>query len=129
SASSSSVSSSSSTAASSSSTGGPVDATQLCVDEINKHRASIGLYPYTRWTAEESCTSSQAQQDAASNKPHSAFGQCTEWAQNECPGWGGPPENMIANCLQMMWNEGPGMDFNKHGHYINMTSTSYTMVS
>ena len=34
---------------------------------------------------------------------------------------------MIGNCLQMMWNEGPGTDFATHGHYINMSSTSYTM--
>jgi hypothetical protein len=25
--------------------------------------------------------------------------------------------------------EGPGSDFSTHGHYINMTSTSYTMVA
>ncbi|NJK32707.1 MAG: CAP domain-containing protein [Deltaproteobacteria bacterium] len=28
-----------------------------------------------------------------------------------------------------MWAEGPGEDFQKHGHYINMSSTQYTMVA
>jgi hypothetical protein len=28
-----------------------------------------------------------------------------------------------------MWNEGPGEDFSKHGHYINMSSTKYTKVA
>jgi hypothetical protein len=36
---------------------------------------------------------------------------------------------MIGDCMQMMWNEGPG-DFNAgHGHYINMSSTMYTKVA
>ena len=36
---------------------------------------------------------------------------------------------MIGNCLQAMWNEGPGSNFATHGHYINMTSHSYTKVA
>ena len=28
-----------------------------------------------------------------------------------------------------MWNEGPGSDFNTHGHYINMSSTMYKQVA
>jgi len=28
-----------------------------------------------------------------------------------------------------MWAEGPGDDFSAHGHYINMSSTQYTMAS
>jgi hypothetical protein len=109
--------------------GGGVDAAQLCVDGINAFRATLGLPAYARWTPEEACASDEAAKDAAVNKAHSAFGQCGEWAQDECPGWGGPPEGMIQNCLQMMWDEGPG-DFNSgHGHYINMSSTSYTKVA
>jgi type IV secretory pathway TrbL component len=121
----------SSSAASSSATtgGGTSDPAQLCVDEINAFRATLNLPPYARWTQEEVCASDEAAKDAAANKAHSAFGQCGEWAQNECPGWPGPPGSMIGNCLQMMWDEGPG-DFNQgHGHYINMSSTSYTKVA
>ena len=36
---------------------------------------------------------------------------------------------MIGSCLQAMWNEGPGTNFATHGHYINMTSTTYTKVA
>jgi hypothetical protein len=38
-------------------------------------------------------------------------------------------EAMITGCLEQMWAEGPGEDFNTHGHYINMSSTSYTKVA
>lgn len=115
---------------SSTGSGGSNDAiAQLCVDTINMHRASIGLAPYGRWSGGEMCASDQCKSDSMSGQAHGAFGQCGEWAQNECPGWPGPPESMIQNCLQMMWDEGPGQDFQKHGHYINMSSTQYNEVA
>jgi hypothetical protein len=103
-------------------------AEQLCVDTINQYRATLSLPPYQRWKANESCTDGQGLADSISGVPHSAFGKCGEYAQNECPGWPGPPAKMIPECLAMMWAEGPG-DFAHHGHYVNMSSTSYTMVS
>ena len=106
-----------------------MDPTQLCVDDINAFRATLGLPPYARWSAEEACASDEAAKDAAANQAHSAFGQCGEFAQNECPGWPGPPGSMIGNCLQMMWDEGPGAFNQGHGHYINMSSTAYTKVA
>jgi hypothetical protein len=121
--------SASTSVASSSSTGGGNDAAQLCVDTINQYRASLGLPPYARWIRAESCADSEAKSDSQTGEAHGAFGQCGESAQNECPGWPGPPENMIASCLELMWNEGPGADFNTHGHYINMSSTQYTRVA
>ena len=96
------------------------DPAQLCVDTINAYRASIGLPPFARWTANETCVDGQGLADSQSGTPHSAFGQCSEWAQNECPGWPGTPMSMIGSCLQAMWNEGPGTDYSTHGHYINM---------
>jgi hypothetical protein len=102
---------------------------QLCVDTINMYRATLGLAPYARWTAEETCGNGQAQSDSQTGTAHGAFGMCTESAQNECPGWPAPPETMIIGCLQAMWNEGPGADFNTHGHYINMSSTQYRQVA
>jgi hypothetical protein len=110
-------------------TTGDDSAEQACVDAINNYRATLSLPPYTRWNAEESCADSQAQSDSQSGTAHGAFGKCTENAQNECPGWPGPPSSMIGNCLSMMWAEGPGADFSTHGHYINMSSTSYTQVA
>ncbi len=110
---------------------GPSDGTaeQLCVDTINNYRKSLGLAPYGRWTAEETCADGQAKSDSQTGTPHGAFGQCSEFAQNECPGWPGPPSSMITQCLAMMWAEGPGTDFTTHGHYINMSSTQYTEVA
>ncbi len=29
----------------------------------------------------------------------------------------------------MMWNEGPGEDFEQHGHYLTMSSDEFTMVA
>jgi cysteine-rich secretory family protein len=127
----SSTAASSSAASSSAATtgGGGTDPTQLCVDDINAFRATLGLPPYARWNAEESCAGDEAGKDAAANQAHSAFGQCGEFAQDECPGWPGPPGSMIGNCLQMMWDEGPGAFDQGHGHYINMSSTQYTKVA
>jgi hypothetical protein len=103
-------------------------AAQLCVDTINQYRATLGLAPYQRWKSNEACTDGQALTDSQSGTPHSAFGKCGEYAQNECPGWPAPAVAMIPQCLAAMWAEGPG-DFAHHGHYVNMSSTSYTMVS
>src|SRR5258708_5519502 len=96
--------------------GGDGTAEQLCVDTINNYRATLGLPAYARCNAKGSCADGQAQSDSQSGVAHGAFGQCPEFAQNECPGWPGPPSSMIPSCLQMMWNEGPGTDFSKHGH-------------
>ena len=100
-----------------------------CVAKINAYRATLSLPPYAGWSAESSCADSQAQSDSQSGKAHGAFGACGENAQNECPGWPGPPESVVQNCLAQMWAEGPGTDFSTHGHYINMSSTSYTTVA
>ncbi|WP_437315544.1 CAP domain-containing protein [Sorangium sp. So ce385] len=107
----------------------PTGAAQLCVDTINQHRATLGLPPLARWTEAESCSDEESESDGNTGQAHGAFGACDERAQNECPGWNGPPESMIVPCLQLMWDEGPGEDFNKHGHYINMSSTAYTKVA
>ncbi len=34
-------------------------------------------------------------------------------------------DDIIDGCLQSMWDEGPGTIYEDHGHYINMSSTSY----
>jgi hypothetical protein len=100
-----------------------------CVDAINTYRATLGLPPYAAWSEQGSCSDQSAAADAKTGTAHGSFGKCTEMAQNECPGWPGPPETMTDNCLKMMWDEGPGADFGKHGHYINMSSTKYTKVA
>jgi hypothetical protein len=101
---------------------------QQCVDRINELRASVDLPPYERWKDEESCADGEARSDSRTGTPHGAFGSCGESAQNECPGWSSL-DSIIHGCLDMMWAEGPGSDFQTHGHYINMTSTRYTKVA
>ena len=101
---------------------------QRCVDRINAFRATEGLAPYERWQGIELCTDSEAQSDSETGTAHGAFPQCGEQAQNECPGWPSI-DNTIEGCLQAMWEEGPGEPFSEHGHYINMSSTSYTKVA
>lgn len=116
-----------------STTGNPQDpweaARQICVDTINMYRATLGLPPYERWFDAETCSDGEAQSDGQTGTPHGAFGMCDEFAQNECPGWPAPAEQSLPGCLAQMWAEGPGEDFNMHGHYLNMASESYSRVA
>lgn len=105
------------------------DPAGYCVEVINMYRASIGVPPLQRWVDAELCSNDEAQSDSMTGVPHGAFGACGEFAQNECPGWPGPPAQLLDGCLAQMWAEGPGEPFEEHGHYINMSSTAYTMVA
>jgi hypothetical protein len=118
-----------STGGSGGSTGDPyATARQQCVDKINEYRATLSLPPYQRWNAKESCADGEAKSDSETGKAHGAFPSCGEWAQNECPGYGSV-NSTVTTCLAQMWAEGPGADFQTHGHYINMSSTKYTKVA
>ena len=111
-------------------TGDPIaDARVICVNEINAYRATLKLPPYAGWTSAATCGDGQAKADSATGTAHGAFGKCGENAQNECPGWPGPPDSMIKGCLKSMWAEGPGSFYGGHGHYINMSSKDYTTVA
>jgi len=103
-------------------------ARKQCVDQINQYRASLGLSPYARWKEAESCADGEAKSDSESGTAHGAFPSCSEHAQNECPGWPSVDQT-VTGCLKMMWDEGPGPWDEGHGHYINMTSTSYSKVA
>lgn len=108
--------------------GDPMDALRdACVARINAFRATEGKAPYERWREAEACSDQQSQADSTSGA-HANFGDCGEWAQNTCPGWGST-DQVIQGCLQAMWDEGPGEPFSEHGHYINMSSTQYTKVA
>lgn len=107
------------------------DPAQDCVNRINQLRAECQcLPPLARWTEGEACADDQAEYDIT-RSPHSGFsdGICDGGrGQNECPGWGSV-EQVISGCLQQMWDEGPGEPFSEHGHYINMTNPSHSMVA
>ncbi|MEZ4451574.1 MAG: CAP domain-containing protein [Nannocystaceae bacterium] len=119
-----------SSSSSSTSGGGDGSLAQLCVDTINMYRETVGKPPYARWSEAEACADGQAKSDSMTGTAHGAFAECGEWAQNECPGWpSDPAADSLTGCLAQMWAEGPGMDFNTHGHYINMSSDKYTKVA
>jgi len=103
-----------------------------CVTRINQLRWECQcLPPLQRWNEAEGCADQQAEYDST-RSAHAGFSGniCSPrgWAQNECPGW---PSNdaVITGCLQAMWDEGPGEPYSAHGHYINMTNPSYSMVA
>lgn len=103
-----------------------------CVARINQFRWECQcLPPLRRWTEEEACVAMHAEYDST-RAPHSGFNDriCTPMAnaQNECPGWSSVRDT-VEDCLQRMWDEGPGTPFSEHGHYINMSSTRYTEVA
>ena len=99
-----------------------------CVEKINAFRSTLALPPYERWTDGESCADDAAKADASKDEPHGAFQSCEEVAQNECPGWGSV-DKVFEGCFQMMWDEGPGEDYTKHGHYTAMAHELYTQVA
>jgi hypothetical protein len=95
----------------SSSSSGGTDPTQLCVDTINSLRATIGLPPYTRWTAEEACVTGEATTDDSMMSAHWDFihnHPCASSAEDECPNWSTnplDPKKGIVACLNQMWAE------------------------
>lgn len=103
-----------------------------CVTRINQLRWECQCLPaLQRWTEAEDCADQHAQYDST-REPHAGFRDdiCAPrgWAQNECPGWRST-EQVVTGCLQAMWDEGPGEPYAEHGHYINMTNQSYSMVA
>jgi hypothetical protein len=103
----------------------PYDAARaFCAQRINEYRATLGLPALARTQAAESCVDQQAQYDSSRGSAHGAFAACGEFAQNECPGWGGSLNAALPGCLDAMWAEGPG-----GGHYENMASSAYGYVA
>ncbi len=111
------------------------DPHQDCVNRINQFRCECQhLPPLMRWTAGEACADMMAAYDGA--RPgmfHAGFiaGICNGGnGENECPGWPSVSAE-VTSCLQQMWDEGPGDFYGppEHGHYINMSSTSFTRVA
>jgi|JI10StandDraft_1071094.scaffolds.fasta_scaffold48057_2 hypothetical protein len=109
------------------------DRAQDCVNRINQFRAECQcLPPLRRWSDGEACADEHAEYDGTRGQPHAGFSGriCAEsgFGQNECPGYGGV-DHVIEVCLQQMWDEGPGENFQQHGHYLNMTNPRFSMVA
>ena len=106
------------------------------MQRINQFRCQCQhLPPLERWTDGEACADRMAQYDSEhmSDGPHAAFQAGIRDAghgQNECPGWPSV-DNTVSACFQQMWDEGPGDFYGppQHGHYLNMSSTTFTKVA
>lgn len=103
-------------------------ARKQCVASINRYRATLNVPALARWCGQGTCIDGEAKADASSGTAHSAFGACSEGAQDECPGWSGPLATSTDSCLARMWAEGPGTDYAAHGHYLNMSNAAFKMV-
>lgn len=104
-----------------------------CVARINQLRWECQcLPPLERWVEAEDCADQQAEYDYNQDQAHAGIraGICEPGggSQNECPDYT-PNFDVVNFCLQQMWDEGPGEDFQAHGHYINMSSTTVTKVA
>ncbi|MET0342119.1 MAG: CAP domain-containing protein [Polyangiales bacterium] len=125
---------------------------QLCVDEINRYRATVGAAPLARASDREACSDRGAQLDGDTGRAHGSAGAggrqgnggyCPAGAQNTCPSWpvGGRSGNAtvadaLKGCLKMMWAEGKpptsncsGTCFMQHGHYLNMSAPATKRVA
>ncbi|MBX7190796.1 MAG: CAP domain-containing protein [Sandaracinaceae bacterium] len=111
------------------------DPAEDCVRRINQFRCECQhLPPLMRWRDGEACANQMAQYDSEHpGMAHAGFiGRICSggYAQNECPGWPSV-DSTVSGCLQQMWDEGPGDFYGPpaHGHYLNMSSTSFSMVA
>jgi len=73
-----------------------------------------------------------------SSQPHNHFSSTSGGgisdAENECPvqgNWmlqpGGSMKDLVGMCVAAFYAEGPGSDYNTHGHYINMMGPYATL--
>src|SRR5439155_25707051 len=101
-----------------------------CVDETNRYRAMAGKPALAESAQLEAYAATGAMYDFT-NGPHSHFqatgGGGIAFAENECPvqgGWslpaGGDMVALVKQCVAAFYAEGPGTDYQTHGHYINM---------
>jgi len=121
---------------------------QVCVDTINEYRATLGLSPMNRASADlEQCSDEGAKKDGDSRIAHGSAGDCRPLgSQNTCPGypvggWGSATlADALKMCLAQMWDEGEPPEgreeclaeyfrgdttcFMTYGHYLNMSDTS-----
>lgn len=103
-----------------------------CVARINQFRWECQcLPPLERWVEAEDCADQMAEYDAGLNDAHAGISdricEPSNAGQNECLNYG-PSFGIIDFCFQQMWDEGPGEDFQVHGHYLNMSDPTSTRV-
>lgn len=109
---------------------GSMTAKQFCVSETNRYRAMNSKSALAESAQLEAYADTGAMHDFTTS-PHDHFSSTSgggiAFAENECPQQGnwqyteGEDLNMVVgNCIAAFYAEGPGSDYNTHGHYINM---------
>lgn len=104
-----------------------------CVARINQFRWECQcLPPLDRWVEGEDCADQMAEYDAMLDEAHAGIRakicEPSNAGQNECLNYG-PSFGIIDFCFQQMWDEGPGEDFQVHGHYLNMSDPDSNRVA
>jgi uncharacterized protein YkwD len=100
---------------------------QLCTDEINRYRASIGRPALTRSSSLEQFAADAAQTDAAAGVPHALFsktnGGGVAMAETELLLWPSRTvQDVITQGLAQMWSAGPS------GEHYAILSGPYSQV-
>ncbi len=109
-------------------TGNYAAAKKLCLDEVNRHRATLGRSALV-WDTELEALADRSAAYDLSHGTHHALNGIEGWNIRENYGWamGKTVENFIKESIQNMWDEGPGDDFQKHGHFLNMRDADSKM--
>ncbi len=115
---------------------GSAAASSTALMVTNGFRQMDGKPPLAESSALITFASAGAADDFAST-PHHHFtttnGGGIAFAENECPHWSlahegaGDMDTLVTACITAFYNEGPGSDYAKHGHYINMMGNYQTM--
>ena len=116
---------------------GSMSAKQFCVSETNRYRAMNSKPALAESAQLEAYADTGAMHDFTTS-PHDHFsttsGGGIAFAENECPQQGnwqyteGQDLNMVVgSCIAAFYSEGPGTDYNTHGHYINMMGPYATL--
>jgi len=116
---------------------GPSGPLVECVSQTNMYRQMNGKPALTESSQLETYAATGAMYDFT-NGPHSHFeatqGGGIAFAENECPvqgNWmldpGGDMSALVDMCIADFYSEGPGSDYNTHGHYINMMGPYTTL--
>src|SRR3569623_2697467 len=110
--------------------GGSMSAKQFCVSETIRYRAMNGKAALSESADLEAYADAGAMHDFTTS-PHDHFsttsGGGIAFAENECPqqgNWqypaGGDLDMVVGACIAAFYAEGPGTDYAKRGHYINL---------
>jgi Alpha-L-arabinofuranosidase B (ABFB) domain len=102
---------------------------EVCLEALNRLRATVPLPPYARDAENEACAQAQVRRDAEGLEAARDARPCEEVARLECPSWAGTPENVVRACIGQTWERGAaGQEIERVGYQL-MSSSQYTRVA